>query len=326
MATTLTWINSTLGTKTGTGNANLISDLAALIASYSGNAAFNWKVASFSTAANPYYIALKRKDGSPGRILIFLANAAMSAANINPTLFGAVSLAAGNFWGAYFPAGNVDVPTNLNANSGTIFGDDSNAVKVSAQLGVSTVYTANMQPYYADCEAGVFICFQNPAAVAIYGLFMGDLVVDTADNAYACSGSFANSSFAGLGSSSAVMLWTPAATVPGQSTNARVVVNYLGNSIPYYQAYSYSGSFGAQTGASDILLDDTNAAAYFVPLQLVGARKGEGVVLKLRQIGVGPGQTSPFTKYNTTGPVTAAIALNAASSNAGNPWVTNFKL
>lgn len=78
---------------------------------------------------------------------------------------------------------------------------------------------------------------------------------------------------------------------------------------------------------TDVLTDTSNSRAYFVPVPLLGQRKGEGFVLKLRQIAWGPGTTSPFTEYSTTGPVTRARQFNAATAGGnGYPWFTNFKL
>ena len=64
-----------------------------------------------------------------------------------------------------------------------------------------------------------------------------------------------------------------------------------------------------------------------MPAQLLGVAKGEGFVIKLRQIAFGPGTVGPLTPYNTTGPVVAARQFNIATAGGnGYPWLTNFKL
>ena len=64
---------------------------------------------------------------------------------------------------AWFPSGNVDTPSNLTASSGTIMGDDSNCVKVSAALAVATIYATGIVPFYFDSAEAVIFCWQNPS-------------------------------------------------------------------------------------------------------------------------------------------------------------------
>lgn len=324
MSATLTWYNSGLGTKTGTTVAALINDIVSLVNSYSGDANFSWQVASSNTASSPNYVVLKRKNGSAGRILLAVWTSA--PAGNNAAILDAAPT-ANALYGAWFPSGNVDTPSNLTASSGTILGDDSGCTKVWAAMLTSTIYAASFQPFYFDSAEAVFFGFQNPAAPTLYGAGAGDLLVDASDNAYGCVVGYAAQSLGNFSTTTAVMAWS--ATKPNASaTTACTRTNYGAADRVYFHAYTPSSTWAAaNVSATDILTDTANSEAWFVPVQLLGQTKGEGFVLKLRQFGYGPGTTGAFTPYNTTGPVVAARQFNAATAGGnGYPWFTNFKL
>ena len=324
MSATLTWYNSGLGTKTGTTVAALINDIVSLVNSYSGDANFSWQVASSSTAASPNYVVLKRKDGSAGRILLAVWTSA-PAGNNSAILDAAPTNNA--LYGAWFPSGNVDTPSNLTASSGTILGNDSGCTKVWAAMAVATIYAASVQPFYFDSAEGMFFGFQNPAVATMYGAGAGDLLVDASDNAYGCVVGFGAAAVNNFGTAAGAMSWS--ATKPSASSSTACVrTNYGSSDRVYFFAYSPSGAWAASAvGSTDILTDASTAKAWFVPVQLLGQTKGEGFVLKFRQFGFGPGTTGAFTPYNTTGPVVAARQFNAATAGGnGYPWFTNFKL
>ena len=75
-------------------------------------------------------------------------------------------------------------PSNLTASSGTIMGDDSNCVKVSAALAVATIYATGIVPFYFDSAEAVIFCWQNPSNTTCYACGAGSLLVDASDNAY----------------------------------------------------------------------------------------------------------------------------------------------
>lgn len=325
MSATLTWYNSGLGTKTGTTVAALINDIVSLVNSYSGDANFSWQVASSSTAASPNYVVLKRKDGSAGRILLVIWTSA-PAGNNAAILDQAPS--SNSLYGAWFPSGNVDTPSNLTASSGTILGNDSGCTKVWAPMVVGAVYAASFQPFYFDSAEAVFFGFQNPAAAALYGSGAGDLLVDASDNAYGCVVGYGSAqNLSNFSTTTATMIWSALKPNAG-ATGACVRTNYGASGRVYFQAYAPSSSWAAaNVSSTDILTDTSNSKAWFVPVQLLGQTKGEGFVLKLRQFGYGPGTSGAFTPYNTTGPVVAARQFNAATAGGnGYPWFTNFKL
>lgn len=325
MSATLTWASSGLGTKSGTTVAALINDIVSLVNSKSGDAAFSWEVASSNTATSPNYIVLKRKDASVGRILLAVWTSA--PAGNNAAILDAAP-ATNNLYGAWFPNGNTDTPSNLTASSGTILGNDSNCTKVWAAMTVAAVYAASVQPFYFDSAEAVFFGFQNPAAAQIYGAGAGDLLVDASDNAYGAVVGFGTSTLANFAASlTSVMAWISTKPNAGAVT-ACTRTNYGSADRVYFLAFAPTGTWAAAAvGLADILTDTTNSKAWFVPVQMLGQTKGEGFVLKLRQIGFGPGTSGPFTPYNTTGPVVQARQFCAKTDGGnGHPWFTNFKL
>ena len=324
MSATLTWYNSGLGAKSGTTVAALINDIVSLVNSYSGDANFSWQVASSNTASSPNYVVLKRKNGSAGRILLAVWTSA--PAGNNAAILGAAPT-TNALYGAWFPSGNVDTPSNLTASSGTILGDDSGCTKVWAAMAVATIYAASVQPFYFDSAEGMFFGFQNPAVATMYGAGAGDLLVDASDNAYGCVVGFGPAAVNNFGTAAGIMPWST--TKPSASSaTACVRTNYGSSDRVYFFAYYPSGTWAqSAVNATDILTDTGNSKAWFVPVQLLGQTKGEGFVLKFRQFGFGPGTTGAFTPYNTTGPVVAARQFNGATAGGnGAPWFTNFKL
>lgn len=324
MSATLTWNFSGLGTKTGTAVAAYFTDLKALVDSKNGDSNFKWTVASSSLAGTPYYVVLKRKDGSAGRIL-FICWTSSPAGNNSAILEAAPSLNALNV--AYFPAGNVDTPSNLTASSGTIMGDDTGVIKCCNTTGsLASDYSANVQIFYADSTEAFALCSQNPASSARPLLLAGDFLIDASDVAYAGAGVI--TSPGGFGSTTSSLAWTSSDVVAGNGTVPVIRTNYGSADRLYFAAWAPSAGWASSPiSSSDILSDTSNNKIWFVPFQLLGTTKGEGFVLKLRQIAMGPGTTSAFTSYSTTGPVVQARQLNANSGGGnGYPWMTNFKL
>lgn len=324
MSATLTWASSGAATKTGTTINTLLDDLDTLITSKAGDATFFWQKASKSSAATPFYLTLKPKDGSAGRILLLCYTSA--PANSNSAIFDAAAT-TNVLYGAYFPAGNVDTPSNLTAASGTIMGDDTGAVKVWANMAIGTIYGASVQAFYFDSAEAMVFGFHNPAGANVGFAGAGNLLVDASDNAYSAVFSLGSASAANFGGVSAVMAFSTT-TINAGSASACVRTNYGASNRTYFQAWVASSAWASSAVSStDILTDTSNSKAWFVPVQLLGTTKGEGFVIKLRQIALGPGTTGPLTPYNTTGPVVQARQFNIATVGGnGYPWITNFKL
>lgn len=321
MSATLTWYNSGNGTKTNTTAASWFTDLNTLMTSKAGDANFKWEVASVNDSSAPYSLVMKRKDGSAGRIMHVCWTGA-PAGNNAAILDQAPTNNA--IYTAWFPAGNVNTPSNLAASSGTILGNDTNCTKV-AGLGVASLYGASLVQFYFDSAEGVVVGSENPASgTNAPALFAGDLLVDAADVAYGMSAYIPVGAFGSTSSPAPYTTSKPNAgsVSPHIRTNAGLSNNAL------YFAFGPSGNW-AQTavGPTDVLTDTSLAKAWFPPCPLMSNVKGGGFGYKLRQLGWGPAVTAPFEVYNTTGPVVAArVFNNATTGGTGYMWATNFKL
>lgn len=325
MSLTLTWYNSGLASKTGTAIGNMFVDVAAMVTAQAANANFSWQVASSNTGSSPYQITLKRKDGSAGRIL--LVGYSGAPAGINPTLFDVTPVLNGMF-GAFFPAGNVDTPSNLSASSGVILGDDTGAVKAWGILTAASAYGASIQPFYFDSYEAVAFGFQNPGTTTCFAGACGYLVIDDSDVAYPSVFSTNGAHLMGASAGTVSFSWQSTVQTAG-SAGQLVRANYSGSNKAYYQGFSPSGLWAQQAiGPSDILTDTSTMAYTTVNVQLLGQTKGEGFKLKLRQIGLGPTTTGAFSVYNASGPVVDARQFCAATagSTTGAAWFTNYKI
>lgn len=332
MSATLTWYNSGLGTKTGTTVGTLFTDFKTLFDSKAADSNFKWEVAASSLAGTPYYLWLRRKDGSNGRILMICwtsAPAGNNAAILDSTP------TTNNVFLAYFPNGTAASPSNLTASSGTISGDDTNCVKCSCFGAISTIYSASTQPFYFENEEGIFFCCCNPATSTNYGGGAGELVVDANDVAYGATIGINGGAWSSFSSPTSSLLYATTGVAAGATTGVGIKSNYssqtlVGSIYPtWYAAWAPSGPWGTTTiGVNDILTDTTNTDAWFVamPLMVCGV-KGGGFPLKLRQIAIGPQSLGQFSVYNTTGPVTSARCMAASTgATTGHPWFTNFKI
>lgn len=328
MSTTLAWASSGVGTKTGTAIANLFDDLDTLITSYAANPAFFWEKAGKNSATDPRWLLLRPKDGSNRRIAIINWVAA-PAGNNTAILDTAPSQ---SLYIVYFPNGSANTLSNLTSASGTVCGNDTGAVKCSVGATVASAYGASFVPFYMDCADGMVFAWGNPATSGSGSCVLGagTLVVDAADAAYDCTFGFSNGLLTSFGAqTSGVMPWTVAAlaTSAGGSTGS-VRTNYGANNRTYFQAFLPSGTWASQAVSSnDILSDTATKRSWFVPMQLLGHAKGEGFVLKLRQIAMGPGSLGAFTIFNTTGPALAATQFCPVTAGGiGYPWFTQFKV
>ncbi len=326
MSATVSWASSGLGTKTGTTNQLCLDDLNTLITSKSGDATFKWEVAGSSTGATPRYTLLRRKDGSAGRIAIIIWDSA-PAANNAAILDTTPTSNAVQF--AYFPAGTGTTLSNLTAASGTICGNDTGAIKCCSPGTVGTVYAALIQWFYFDHAEGMVFCLENPAAVLTYSAGAGAHVVDGADVAYdvvfATNGANPWNSFGSV--TVPPLPWQATFLNAGLSTTGVIRTNYGSSNRNYFHAFAASGVWAnVAVSSTDILTDTTLNKAWFLSPQLLGTTKGEGPILKWRQIAYGPGTVGAFTVYNTTGPVVAARQASAATAGTnGAPWMCNFK-
>lgn len=326
MSTTLTWASSGNGTKTGTAMSNLMSDISTLIGTYSANAAFSWQVAGSSVATTPFWLVLSRKDGSAGRIAIIGLTTAFT--NIQPTLWEQLP-SINNVFIAWFPNGTGSTLSNLNATSGTVCGNDTGAVRCSSTNSIGSSYTTSFVPFYWDSYDGMWFFFNNPASATLYGMGAGALVEDAVGTAFdATAGSGGGSGFSAF-TSSIFGYTNPSALVLAGALPNSVRVNHTsGNNKQYFNPWQPLGWAAQAHGSTDcILADDVSLKAWFMPFPLMSTTKGEGITLKFRQMGYGPGQSTAYFTYYTTGPVAQAMQISNVTAG-GNTlgWFTNFKI
>ncbi len=328
MSATLTFASSGNGAKTGTTNTTFLDDLDTLISSKSGDATFFWQKAGKSNAGTPRYLLLSPKDGSNRRIAIIIWDSA--PANNNAAILDGIPI-ANAVQIAYFPNGSANALSNLTAASGTVCGNDTGVVKCTPIQTVANIYGTSFVPFYFDSAETMFLGFANPAAATLYGAYVGSILVDSADVAYDAV-AVANQSVPWNvmgGGVSGFMPFVVAVVGAGVTQAATVRTNYGSANRQYFTAWSASGVWpGVAISATDILTDTANNKAWFVPVQLLGQTKGEGFVLKFRQLGYGPASVGAFTTYNTTGPVNAArqVCNTTAGTAGGAPWLTQFKI
>jgi hypothetical protein len=324
MSTLLTW-HRTTAAKTATTIAGLLNDIDSAITAQSANADFKWEVASKNTAATPFYLVLKRKDASAGRILI--AHWSSAPAGVNTAIFD-VTPSTTNVFIAWFPSGNVDTPSNLTAASGTILGDDTNCTKVVTMGVLTTIYAASFQPYVWDSTEAVWITLTNPASGStIYAGGAGKIWVDKDDNEFDGVWGSGSDNFHSFGAVSPPTTWQAAAFNAG-STVGGGRSHKGANNRAYFTAYGRPGAWGDTTSFTDTVMHDGGTSkVYFDAILFLPQTKGVGPDLKFRQLAVGPPTAAAFSIYNTASLTPAAISSQSnATAAAGEPWFTNFKV
>lgn len=325
MSATLEWFNTGLGTKTGTTAATLFADLVTLAGTVSANSDFLWEVKGSNTGSTPYYVSFGRKDGSPGRIAVLMWTSGPAG---NNSAILDTTPTNNQLYVAYFPNGTGTTLANLAASSGAITGDDTNCVKVSCTGSLSQVYTTSLQAFYFESQEGIAFGFGNPAAATTFMCAAGELLVDGSDTAYGATIGYVNS-LANFGSpSSSPLAWTTTANLAGSSSIGSVRTNYGSANRVYYHAFLPAGPWAnAAVSSTDVLSNTATQDYYFAPVPLMGMTKGEGTVLKLRQIAWGSGTVGAFTVLNTTGPeVNARQFCHTTTGGNGYPWFLDDKI
>ena len=331
MSATLTWFNSGLFTKSSTGATTTLvfTDLNSMFTAKAGDSAFSWQVASANTSSNPFYIVLKPKAGGDGRILI----AAWSSASTYNTAILDQAPQIDTVYMTYFPNGNTDTPAALSLNPATtsaptILGNDTSVVKFSAGISCGNLYnttTGTQQLWYMDSAEALVIGSQNPSGTVspIYAIGAGYLLVDSSDTTYPAS--FTSPGVTNFGNMIGFAPWQASAITSGSSSIlSGIKAHFNGSNKTYYQAFH--ASWPGQSSSLSVLENTATSQAWFVPVSLLGHTKGEGIVLKLRQIGLGPASTTQFATYSTGVGLQARHFSCYTGGNSSAPWFTNFKI
>lgn len=324
--TTLTWASSGNGTKTGTTAVDLLNNLDTLITSKSGDATFSWEKAGKNVAGNNLWLLLRRKDGSAGRIALLYYLVAPAAGNA--AIFGQTPSANALFI-TYFPAGTGTTLSNLAASSGTMCGTDTGSVQCANGYDVSVIYTTNIVPFYFDSYDGCYFLFNDPSTNTPYCVGAGALLEDTltATAVNGAFGSFVNN-MATMASNGFGTFTMTSSLAGALDTGWRA--NYPSSTVSkqFFQQWTVTTWVSqVPSTAGDVLSDPANNRYYYAPITLLGQTRGEGGVLKIRQVAFGSGSSNAFQTYSTTGPVVQArMMCNATAGGVQTPWVTNFKV
>jgi hypothetical protein len=342
MASTLTWTESTGPTQTAATLAGFFADLDTMITANASNSAFNWKVGQYQNS-NPYYITLVQKSnvpsgGNPAPVILIVGYTG-APAGVNTDIFDSgATITANSVHIIYFPSATTSTPSNLSSASGTVMGSDTNCVKACTSGAIaSTFYAATYQLWYMDSADGIYLFSQTPNATAYQALGAGLLLVDYSGNAYAATCGIYD------GSSDVTLLsnwkeWSSTFTGAGNELPSAAIyrTNYGTADSLFFLAFGVSTALTPwlnQTNgaAADILVNLATSTVYFAPIMLLGQTKGQGVVLKIRQIAMGPQTPTAsvaFYGYYGTGNVLQAFAMsnNNASATSLFPWAVNFQV
>ena len=223
------------------------------------------------------------------------------------------------------PSATALVPTSATGSYVTMTVDTNSGKVVNNNAG--SVYGASFLLSYMDSADAFWLMLENPVGVAAVYYGGGLILVDYNDIPYDGYSVSTN-----MGSN----LWGSAWTAGGFSAGSYSGVSSLAVRAPtygggrtLYGAYAISPWMQQSPGGStDILYNSTTNNVSFSPIPLMSITKGDSVVLKLRQLAIGPNTTGQFQTFSSSGPVIAAQALSSftGATSAGSYWATNFKV
>ncbi len=349
MASTLTWNSAVAAATSAAATAvQFFTDLNTLVTAQAGNSAFAWQVGTLNTTntlANPTYITLVQKStiaasggiaANPGPVIL-ICSWASAPSFYNTNTMDAVP-ATGQIAIAYFPSATTVTPAAgaLNVTGSTqavtTLGNDTNCVKFTNSVtAISSIYAIGQQLSYADSADCILLSMGSTVSgfASQYQLEAGLMLVDYSGNVYGGCAVFNNAPAANSSGITSVWVVSGTATEAAAGTARLVRTNYGSANRTYYDAFAAPGWAAQAPGVTaDIMQNNNTGYAYFAPVQLMGNTKGEGVVLKLRQLAYGPTTDVNYTIYYTTGPLQAALQLVAATGGNAAPflWLTNFQV
>lgn len=266
---------------------------------------FPWEVCSYEGTTAPWYVTLKRKTGTAGRI-IFVAVTSAPGTTYNPQ-FGTLNWSTAGVRAAFFPLATSDTPANILATSGDVFTNPSGGSGLGPNLPMTT--GTNLLNCFA-CEDGLFMKYG--AAAATSNVFIvGDMMEDD-------TGAQAPISLmvGGAGSLDGI---SPSAspsigTVGGFTIQSGVLI-HLGTG---WSAPSSIGVYLRDLGPKESWFLPRSLCSFLLPL-------GQSMKYKLRQIAYGPTPLAAYEQLTDTGSVLKAISTYPTATT-GYPWLTNFKV
>jgi hypothetical protein len=263
---------------------------------------FPWEVCSFQGTTAPWFVTLKRKNGSPGRI-VFIGVTSAPGTTYNPQL-GTVNWNAASVRCGYFPNATSDTPANILSTSGDVFSSPAGTTGLSP-YNISLLGAFTLKSH--ACEDGVFLQIKNGTAVSAV-LVVGAMIEDDLE---------AEDSIAAFITSLDAMTPNITLSLSTQGAfrmSAGATVQLGTGLIP-------------QTNLQDRMRDNGPKLAAFYPRSLAGLWLPYNQILKykFRQIAYGPLPIAGYETLTDTGSVLRAIST-APTAAAGQPWLTNFKV
>ena len=231
----------------------------------------------------------------------------------------------------WFPEGTGTAPTasalvpTAAIGAFTTMTVDTNSGKVTA-LPTSSAYAAGYQPFYFDSPDAIWIFMQNPGSTGQWGFAGGLILVDFNDVPYDGYCAFPQACSTGIFAGT----WAPSVAAGSNTAGADIV-----RAPTYGGGRSLYGAYGAPVWAqqipgvvNDITVNPSTQSVNFFPIPLMSLTKNEGIVLKIRQVALGPNTPGQFAIYYTSGPAISAQAAQSqtGAANTGTYWMTNFKV
>jgi hypothetical protein len=306
---TLTWStqhgDSALQSTFSTTSQGAIQLINAYLTTLQGFSDFPWEVCSFEGTTAPWFVTLKRKNATPGRI-VFVGVTTAPNTTYNPQ-FGTISWGVSGIRAAYFRDATSDTPANILATSGDVFTNPTNPSGMSPNLTMSsgTSYLTGW-----GCDAGIALRYGPSTSPS--GLFLvGDFLEDNAGE---------------LGPS--VSFMSSSASLETMNPSASPSVNNSGGfSLVSGQNVFFGNGFVQQVSLSSNLRDNATKRAWFLPRGVCSYQLpfGEMTKYKIRQVAFGPTPIAANETLVDTGAVLKAVST-AATTTTGFPWLTNDKV
>ena len=331
MAALVTWQQVGPPTKTGDGVAPFYTDLNTMFTSKASDVNFLWEVASYNDAATPYYLVLKRKDASVGRLLFVTWTS--TPAGANSTLCVSGNPSNNLFYCTWFPNGNTDTPSNLTSASGTVMGNDTDALYMAHGLPAAAYNSTYSIQAFAHA-GGVMVLMGQTGTTYVMG--GGQVVVDQADVAYDCCFSSGNGNVSDF--------WDGfpfnSSSETTDATWGMIRANYGANNRMFFHPWSFSGNWHTDTNLQDttnVMYDWNQSKLWWSAFPLMANIKGANWTLKWRQMAYGPvqrqyGSLPTVTNLNhyiySSSDTVPDIIVPIMTAGNTNPsvYLTNFKV
>ena len=304
MTTTIAWKALPVGpalSATGTNIVGLFNQLNNYFTSLAANADCHWEVCSFNVAASPYHLVLKRKNGTPGRIL-FMGVTAAPGAVYNDAMRNYTWSIAGTR-AAYFPEATSDVPANLLTNAGEVFTNPGNCTGMTASFAT---YTGTDTLKLFSSQEGIILRLGGPGSPPTLFWVIGELLERYDEIGINCAGTTAT-------------FTSPLALAPTVST--------LGFSVRIGGGFAHVGEARSlSVGVQTLLRDLGTKQSWYFPI-ILGTAQAARIDLagyKLRQVTTGGVPLAGDEIIYTTGPVERAYAMSSTVSMF--LWLTNDKV